>query len=98
MVARLMLNYLEQQPLPPKPSSTLLGSAYSFLFTPQDKLPDCLIADKSILLFLLLSNQKAQGFSNEFQLCIYSIVDLSEEESGSEIRLSFRMLLDIFCL
>ena len=86
LIARLLMNFLEQQSSPRDSSSNyyldivfkyILGvfsSAYNFFFTPMDQLTT--LSDKSTLLILLLCNQHSPGMMNGFRTILSDLVDL----------------------
>jgi hypothetical protein len=75
IVARLLRNFLEQQPCP-KEHFGLVASAYSYLFSPgvAETVPH--LADKSIMMLLLLMSQAPRKEVNHFKDILATIEDL----------------------
>ena len=81
LISRLLLNYTEQQ-IPYQPSSGLFMSAYSILFAPPLAEGQCAIAEQSLLILLLVSNQPVDSVSYPWR---DSILTHSSKESSSPL-------------
>jgi hypothetical protein len=80
LVARLLSNFLKQQPIPS-------SSWTSYFF----KEKNSILADKSIILLLLLINQNPKEFVNNYRLSLNSLVDLGITKDNV-VNISFKIL------
>jgi hypothetical protein len=74
-MARLLKNFLEQQPCP-KPKSGLLSSAYNYFFQGSEEEESRHLADKSVMLMLLLIHQNPSGCENHYLDILTQMEDL----------------------
>ncbi|KAJ3292091.1 hypothetical protein HK104_005566 [Borealophlyctis nickersoniae] len=109
VVGRLVANSIEQQP-PPPAAGGVLYSAYSYLFSakksdgPRSR-GNSPLADKSMLLILVLSNQSPPNFTNMFRDAVGGLQDTQVAtdqgpdilENRENLNISFRKLYQMFC-
>ncbi|KAI8807435.1 Dymeclin [Cladochytrium replicatum] len=110
-IARLFSNFISQQPNPTPPSG-VLSSAYSYIFSTKkiETAPftaASLIADKSVLLILILTNQDEKastiGFRNALcELCDMNVSTEAPDDDGilpeeGSLNISFAQLYDLLC-
>ncbi|ORZ21308.1 Dymeclin [Absidia repens] len=100
LLAKLLDNVIEQN-LPPAQSSSVVYSAYSYFFAGRtsagdvDPLP---VADRSLLLILLLSTQSRQYRNSIAELRDFHMLSSDQDTSKGKAHLiAFKELYNIFC-
>lgn len=102
LIARLLRNFIDQQPDPSKGGVGIFMSAYSLVFSKNEPRAPSRIADKSILLLLLVSVQKFDLPNNAFQNAIKffrSVQDISPTIEGALLKaehshISFKQIFE----
>ncbi|TPX30312.1 hypothetical protein SmJEL517_g06103 [Synchytrium microbalum] len=109
LIAALLLNFVKQ---PQRPSllGGVLYSAYSYLFNNDKQNPTAAspIAEKSVLVFLILANQYPKHYGNAFRRAIGEFEDLEAKPSKDieapsspakdmAAKVSFRVVYDQIC-